>query len=77
MANPQFPQPNKQPQPKFGISMGAVLVSLLLLCQIAIGRWYSRLQRQMVFDSRLPLCGRELPSYNRSCYRGLQPRRNS
>ena len=44
-----FPQPNKQPQSEFGMPIGAVLISLLLLCQIAIAggtvgfnvKWYS------------------------------------
>ena len=48
MANPSVP-PHKQPQPEFGMSIGAVLISLLLLCQIAMAggtvgfnvKWYS------------------------------------
>ena len=48
MANPSVP-PHKQLQPEFGMSIGAVLLSLLLLCQIAMAggtvgfnvKWYS------------------------------------
>jgi hypothetical protein len=48
MANPSVP-PHKQLQPEFGMSIGAVLISLLLLCQIAMAagtvgfnvKWYS------------------------------------
>jgi hypothetical protein len=50
MANPSVP-PHKQLQPEFGMSIGAVLISLLLLCQIAMAagtvgfnvKWYSTL----------------------------------
>ena len=70
MANPSVP-PHKQLQPEFGISIGAVLISLLLLCQIAMAggtvgfnvKWYS--------TPRFPFCGCELPGYNGRCYRGL------
>jgi len=73
MTKPSVSQPHKQPQSKFGIPVGAVLVSLLLLCQIAMAggtvgfnvKWYSTPAFPFVDESYPVTTGVVIADFNR------------